>query len=151
MAISAIGSVEYYYVASMVAYVGMNPNNDIKWVEGQTFDETMRVFIEGKADASLAFPPQPQELRAKKIGTVIVNTAQDRPWQQYDCCMMSAHRQEFVHNYPVATKRAVRAILKAADICTREPGTPPLDTSRRTEGLRAAIRDCPRRAQIPVL
>ena len=28
---------------------------------------------------------------------------------------------EFVSRYPVATKRAVRAILKATDICAREP------------------------------
>ncbi len=32
-------------------------------------------FVDGKADAFLAFPPQPQELRAKKIGRVIVNTS----------------------------------------------------------------------------
>ena len=27
----------------------------------------------------------------------------------------------FVHDYPVATKRVVRAILKAADFCAAEP------------------------------
>ena len=30
-------------------------------------------------------------------------------------------RREFVEKYPVATKRAVRAILKAADVCARDP------------------------------
>jgi len=76
-------SPEYFYVASMVAYVGMDPRKDIHWIEGHTFDKTMQLFVDGKVDAFLGFPPQPQELRQKKIGRVIVNTAQDRPWDQY--------------------------------------------------------------------
>jgi NitT/TauT family transport system substrate-binding protein len=68
----------------------------------------------------LAYPPEPQELRAKKIGHVIVNSAVDRPWSQYFCCMVASNR-EFVRKHPVATKRALRAILKATDICAMEP------------------------------
>jgi NitT/TauT family transport system substrate-binding protein len=34
--------------------------------------------------------------------------------------MVGAHR-DFVRQHPVATKRALRAILKAADICATEP------------------------------
>jgi len=49
-----------------------------------------------------------------------LNTAQDRPWSQYFCCALVADRN-FVSKYPVATKRALRAFLKAADICVREP------------------------------
>jgi len=113
-------SPEYFYVASMVAYVGMDPRKDIHWIEGHTFDDTMKLFVDGKVDAFLGFPPQPQELRRKKIGRVIVNTAQDRPWDQYYCCMI-ASRPQFVKSYPVAAKRATRAILKATDVCAREP------------------------------
>ena len=80
----------------------------------------MRLLAEGKVDAFLGFPPAPQELRAKQIGHVVVNSAVDRPWSQYFCCMVSANR-EFVRQSPVATKRAVRALLKAADICALEP------------------------------
>ncbi len=120
VAVSRIGLVEYYYIASKVAYVGMDPRRDIEWVEAKTYDGQMQYFIDGKADAFLAFPPQPQKLRAKKIGHVIVNTAQDRPWDQYYCCLIAA-RPAFVAKNPVATKRAVRAILKATDICAREP------------------------------
>jgi len=120
VAVSAIPSIEYYYIASMLAYVGMDPRKDVVWVDAQSFDETMQYFIDGKVDAFLGFPPQPQKLRARKIGHVIVNTAQDRPWQQYFCCMIGA-RPEFVSRYPVATRRAVRAVLKATDWCAREP------------------------------
>jgi NitT/TauT family transport system substrate-binding protein len=80
----------------------------------------MGLLAEGKIDAFLGFPPQPQELRAKQIGHVVVNSALDRPWSQYFCCMVYA-RKEFAGKYPVATKRALRAILKAADVCALEP------------------------------
>ena len=45
---------------------------------------------------------------------------QDKPWSQYFCCMVAAGR-DFVRDYPVATKRAVRAVLKAANVCATEP------------------------------
>jgi NitT/TauT family transport system substrate-binding protein len=80
----------------------------------------MRLFVEGKADAFMGFPPEPQELRARKIGRVLVNTVQDRPWSQYFCCAVWANK-DFVAKYPVATKRALRAFLKAAEICANEP------------------------------
>ena len=73
-----------------------------------------------KVDALMAFAPIPQELREKKIGRVIVNSAVDLPWSQYFCCTVLANR-EFVRKHPVATKRALRAILKATDICALEP------------------------------
>jgi NitT/TauT family transport system substrate-binding protein len=66
------------------------------------------------------FPPHPQELRLRKIGHVLLNTTQDRPWSQYFCCMVTVHR-DFVKSYPIATKRVVRAYLKAADLCAQEP------------------------------
>jgi NitT/TauT family transport system substrate-binding protein len=120
VAISVFGSIEYYFIASMVAYVGMNPRKDINWVEAKTFDRAMQYFIDGKVDAFLGSPPQPQILRRRKIGKVIVNTVEDKPWAQYFCCIVAAH-PEFVANNPIATKRALRAILKATDICAREP------------------------------
>ena len=62
----------------------------------------------------------PQNLRAKQIGHAVVNSAVDRPWSQYFCCIVTGNR-EFVRKYPVATKRALRAILKATDVCALEP------------------------------
>ena len=58
--------------------------------------------------------------RARQIGHVIVNTAVDRPWSQYFCCMLAGN-PEFVRKRPVATKRVLRAILKAADLCAVDP------------------------------
>jgi NitT/TauT family transport system substrate-binding protein len=118
--VTGIPSTEYVFLSSIVAYVGMDPRKDIDWVVAPTSAEAMQLFIDGKADAFLGFAPQPQELRAKRVGRVILNTAQDRPWAQYFCCMLSA-RRTFVEQNPVATKRVLRAILKAADICAQEP------------------------------
>jgi ABC-type nitrate/sulfonate/bicarbonate transport system substrate-binding protein len=78
------------------------------------------LLAEGTIDALLAFPPFAQELRAQQIAHVVVDSSKDRPWSQYFCCMVVSHR-EFVRKHPVATKRAMRAILKAADLCAREP------------------------------
>jgi NitT/TauT family transport system substrate-binding protein len=120
VAVDAIGGTGHVFVSSLVAYVGMDPRKDIKWVVGATFSEAIQSFVEGKADAVLGFAPQPQELRLKRIGHTIINTAQDRPWSQYFCCGVAANR-DYANRYPVATKRALRAILKAADLCADQP------------------------------
>ncbi|MBI4488368.1 MAG: ABC transporter substrate-binding protein [Deltaproteobacteria bacterium] len=119
VAVLELGSSQHVFLASMAAYVGLDPRKDINWVT-QLPADSMRLLAQGKIDAFLGFPPQPQELRAKKIGHVVVNSMVDRPWSHYFCCMVTANR-EFVKKRPVATKRAVRAILKAADVCAREP------------------------------
>jgi NitT/TauT family transport system substrate-binding protein len=60
------------------------------------------------------------DLRARGIGHSLVNTATDRPWSQYYCCMV-ASRTEFLQKYPIASKRILRALLKATDLCASEP------------------------------
>ena len=81
----------------------------------------MRQFAEGKIDALIAAPPWSYEMRARKIGHVLVNMTVDRPWSQYFCCILTGNR-EFVRRNPVATKRAMRAILKSVDFCADESG-----------------------------
>ena len=103
----------------MLTHVGLDPRKDIRWVTHPPA-EAMRLLAEGKIDAFLGFPPEPQELRAKKIGHVVTSILTDRPWSQYFCCMAAGNR-EFVRKHPVATKRALRAILKAANVCALEP------------------------------
>ncbi len=68
----------------------------------------------------MASIPEPQELRARGIGRVILNMATDKPWSEYFCCLWGGSR-DFVQKYPIATKRVVRAILKATDLCGTEP------------------------------
>jgi NitT/TauT family transport system substrate-binding protein len=117
--VQGLGSSPHLFLASMSTYVGLDPLHDIHWVTSPSV-KPMQLFAEGKIDAFLGFPPEPQELRARRIGHVVVNSAVDRPWSQYFCCLLAA-RREFVRDHPVATKRATRAVLKAADLCAADP------------------------------
>jgi NitT/TauT family transport system substrate-binding protein len=118
VAVPEQGGVHHLFLASMAQYVGLDPRKDITWVLYPPA-EAIPLLAEGKIDALVGFPPVPQELRAKKIGHAVVNSAVDRPWSQYFCCIVTGNR-EFVRKYPVATKRALRAILKATDVCALE-------------------------------
>jgi NitT/TauT family transport system substrate-binding protein len=106
-------------ISMMAAYVGLDPKKDLTLVDDPAA-KPLELFAEGKLDAYLAFPPDVQELHARKVGHVILRTAVDRPWSQYFCCMLAANR-EYATRYPVATKRVIRAVLKAADLCAGEP------------------------------
>jgi len=119
VAVPELGSAHHIFVAAMAAYVGIDPKRDINFVIYPAA-ESIQLLAEGKIDALMGFPPVPQELREKKIGHVIVNSGLDRPWSQYFCCIVAA-QQEFIRKHPVATKRALRAILKATQFCAAEP------------------------------
>jgi NitT/TauT family transport system substrate-binding protein len=120
IAVYELGQGAHVLVASMLAYVGMDPGRDVRWVSGDRPEDAVRLFEAGKADAFIGFPPHPQELLARKVGHVILDTSRDRPWSQYFCCMLLANRR-FTASYPAATRRVLRAFLKAADICALEP------------------------------
>jgi NitT/TauT family transport system substrate-binding protein len=120
-----LGSVPHLIITSMASYVGLDPHKDITWVvhsetEALRGQSAMQFFIEGKADAFMWYPPESQELRTRRIGHVVVNTAMDRPWSQYFCCMLMANHA-FVRHHPIATKRVLRALLKANDMCALQP------------------------------
>jgi NitT/TauT family transport system substrate-binding protein len=119
VAIWARQSVGHVFIAAMAAHVGLDPEKDIAWAVHSP-GEGKRLLSEGKVDAYMAFPPDPQELRANGIGHVVVNSAMDKPWSQYFCCTLVGNR-EFVQKHPVATKRVLRAFLKATDLCASEP------------------------------
>jgi NitT/TauT family transport system substrate-binding protein len=115
-----LGGPAHLYVSIMAAHVGLDPEKDINWTTTDDVASPMELFVEGKIDAYLAFVPDFAELRGRKIGRVIVNLAMDKPWSQYFCCLWVGNA-DFVREYPVATKCALRAILKATDLCRTEP------------------------------
>ena len=119
--VQAIGSQPHTLVTLMAAQVGLDPKTDIRFIIDPTL-KPIELFATGKIDAFLGFPPEPQELRARKIGHVLVNTALDRPWSQYFCCLLAGNR-EFVRKHPVASKRVLRAILKTTDLCASDPAS----------------------------
>jgi NitT/TauT family transport system substrate-binding protein len=118
--VEALGTSTHVFLAATAAHVGLDPANDIRWITTGPKVKPLELFADGKIDAFLGAPPEPQELRARNIGHVIFNSSLDRPWSQYFCCMLGGNR-EFVRQHPVATKRVLRAILKATDLCASEP------------------------------
>jgi NitT/TauT family transport system substrate-binding protein len=117
--IQGLETSPHVFLSAMATLVGLDPAKDIEWVTSGPV-KPVELFAEGKIDAFLGFPPEPQRLRAQNIGRVIVNSAHDRPWSQYFCCMLASNR-EFVRKNPIATKRVVRAMLRATDLCVSEP------------------------------
>jgi NitT/TauT family transport system substrate-binding protein len=115
----ASSSAPHVLVTLMAAYIGLDPTRDIEWVMNDDV-ASMQLFVDRKIDAFLAMPPEPQELRDRGIGHTILATAIDEPWSQYYCCML-AGSAEYVRKNPVATKRVLRALLKAVDLCVSEP------------------------------
>jgi NitT/TauT family transport system substrate-binding protein len=119
--IQTLSNSGHLYVSIMAKHVGLDPRRDIEWVVPSS-GNAMELFAEGKTDAFLGFPPEPQELRARRVGRVILSTTTDQPWSQYFCCMIHGNRT-WVREHPVATKRFLRATFKAADFCSAEPET----------------------------
>jgi NitT/TauT family transport system substrate-binding protein len=103
----------------VLGQLGLSVPGDVE-VVARPAPEAIALFVDGKVDAFIGIPPEPQEIRARGPSRVLLDTSRDRPWSQYFCCMVSANR-EFVRRHPVAAKRAVRALLKAADLCGAEP------------------------------
>ena len=113
------GSPQSWSIVTILRHIGFDYRTDVRFVDHPTA-EAVELLAEGKIDALMAGPPITQELRARKIGHVVLNMTTDRPWSQYFCCMVVANK-EFVRKHPAATKRAVRAVLKADRICALEP------------------------------
>jgi NitT/TauT family transport system substrate-binding protein len=117
--IQTLSSSAHLYLSIMAKHVGLDPNEDIEWVVPPD-GNAMELFAAGETDAFLGFPPEPQELRSRGMSRVIVSTLSDRPWSQYFCCMIYGNRA-WVRDHPVATKRFLRAVFKAAAFCQAEP------------------------------
>jgi NitT/TauT family transport system substrate-binding protein len=106
-------------ISMFAAWVGLDPEKDLTVVTDPAA-KPLELFVRGKLDAYLGFPPEPQELHARGVGHVILRTAVDPPWSQYFCCTLAGN-SEYVARHPAATKRVIRAFLKAADLCASAP------------------------------
>jgi len=117
--VEALGSPMHLFLSVIFTNIGIDPGTDINWVTSGSV-RPMQLFMDGRIDAFLGLPPEPQQLRTRHIGRVLLDSTVDRPYSHYFCCMLMGSR-DYVRNYPVATKRVIRAILKANDLCAAEP------------------------------
>jgi len=119
IALFAEESAEKVWFSIMFSFIGLDPQQDIEWAI-HPYEQWGELLTAGKVDAVMLWPPDAQVFREQKIGHVILNTTTDRPWKDYFCCVIAGNR-EYVQKHPVATKRALRAMLKATDLCALEP------------------------------
>jgi len=72
--VEALGTSTHVFLAATAAHVGLDPANDIRWITTGSKVKPLELFADGKIDAFLGAPPEPQELRARKSGHVIFNS-----------------------------------------------------------------------------
>jgi NitT/TauT family transport system substrate-binding protein len=109
----------YSLMAALLAYVGIDPEHEVEFVEVGVADFNSAALA-GAFDAWASELPYSTLFRNANLGHVVVDGLADPPWSQYFGAMATGNR-DFVEKHPAATKRALRAILKATDVCAREP------------------------------
>jgi NitT/TauT family transport system substrate-binding protein len=107
------------FMAMTLKNVGLNLNEDVRVVNHPPSDYA-RLLTSGEVDGVVAIPPTSTDLRAKGIGHVVLKSHADRPWSDYYCCGPIVHR-DWMERHPVAAKRALRAMLRGADVVAKDP------------------------------
>lgn len=104
----------YTFLAIALKESGVDPK-DVNFVAQANADPT-KEYLEGRSDAVFVTTTAAVALRANSAnrGHVILEQTMAKPWSEPDCCILSANA-EWTRANPVATKRAVRAVLRAAD------------------------------------
>jgi len=117
-----ITNVIYGFWSAMLASVGLDARTDVNFVSAGSSTSTLEVFLQGKSDALLAAAFQVPLLRAdpRNQGRLLMSNLEDKPWSQYYCCQLIANR-DWVQKYPMAARRATRAILRANDRVAKDP------------------------------
>jgi len=111
----------YAFFATLLGYVGIDPLKEVQFIDaGGNRQEMINAFIEGRADAILTASGPAFRRLPKAPGHVILATTTDKPWSQYLCCTLVAHR-DWARQNPIATKRVTRAVLRAVDRAAKDP------------------------------
>lgn len=83
-------------------------------------DAAIQALTSGDIDVMVTYPPFVSRLRTSDAAHLILDANLDRPWSQYIFSLAVVHREYLTKN-PAATKRALRALLRAADVVAKEP------------------------------
>jgi NitT/TauT family transport system substrate-binding protein len=117
-----VTDVIYGFWSAMLASVGLDARTDVNFITAGSQTSTLEVFLQGKSDALMAATFQVPLLRAdpRNQGRLLMSNLEDKPWSQYYCCQLIASR-DWAQKYPMAARRATRAILRANDLVARDP------------------------------
>ena len=107
------------FMALTLANVGLDINKDVNVITPPP-TEFAQLLSSNQVDAVVALPPFSADLRAKGIGRVVLDSVVDPPWSNYYCCTAWANRG-WLEKHPVAAKRALRAMVRGADVVDKDP------------------------------
>ncbi len=138
---------EHVFISSILAFVGLDPSRDVEWVWEADYGKWPELLEQDRVDVVNAFPPQNLVLHDRGIGHVILNTTIDEPWRNFFCCMVAAHR-EYTQENPVATRKFLRAVIKANQLCEIDQENAArrlvaLGATEQYEHARKTLRDVP--------
>jgi NitT/TauT family transport system substrate-binding protein len=112
-------NLAYSMMAIALKNVGVDPS-EVTFVVQADADLT-KSFLDGKSDllflattGAFAFGTNP----ANK-GHLVLEQAMDAPWSQQDCCVITT-TTDWLKANPIAAKRALRAIYRAADTLPKD-------------------------------
>ena len=107
----------YAFMVTIMNFIGVPAN---RVVTSHDPDKLPGLLQSHEVDAVLALQPSGENLRNLEGVRVIFDSATDPPFVNQYCCMFFAN-SGFVNKNPVATLRALRALLKAADAVAQDP------------------------------
>jgi NitT/TauT family transport system substrate-binding protein len=109
------------FAASVLQYIGLMPGSDVEVIGVNPPQLYLgAIFDSGKFDATFTYPPLAYSIRDTDQGRVLLDSHTQAPFDQNFCCMAVANR-DFYAKYPVASRRALRALLRSVDYAAREP------------------------------
>ena len=114
-------NIDYNALHALLGNAGLDPAKDVTFTTRPgPVAQFGQAFNEGKYDGFFTAPPGIYQARAANLGHEVVNLMRDKPWSDNYCCGVVANRA-FAQKNPVATKRALRALLKASDEAASQP------------------------------
>jgi NitT/TauT family transport system substrate-binding protein len=112
----------FLFFSTLCAYNGIDPLTNVSFFAvGGDYRGLLTAYLEGRSDAFLAASDGAAVLKRepRNPGTKILDQTTDKPWSQYLCCLLIANR-DWARQYPVATMRFTRAVLRAADATAKD-------------------------------
>jgi NitT/TauT family transport system substrate-binding protein len=110
----------YFFWAVLLGYIGIDVETEVEFVGALSVPDTITQARAGTIDAWGGTRPLTTAFRKLNLGHVLIDGIVDPPWSQQFMAFATGNN-DFVEKHPAATKRALRAILKATDVCAREP------------------------------
>jgi NitT/TauT family transport system substrate-binding protein len=111
---------DFAFAASVLQYIGLKPGTDVQLIAVAPDLYIPTIFDDGQFDATFVSPPFSYSLQDTDRGRVLLDSHKDDPFDRQLCCMTVANR-DFYESYPIATRRALRALLRSIDFTAREP------------------------------